>query len=107
MRIFAIIVMVALILGIGAFFYVNRDFIAPSILSRNTDDIKRDIDESVKQIAAKFETKEVQTRQEVVIIREDVKKKVNSLPPDRVADGLNLELQSFRRMEVSSAGISN
>jgi hypothetical protein len=72
-----------------------------------TDQIAVEMKDTMETVTARIEKQDTQTRTEVRVIRETVRKKVEALPPDSVADGLNAELALFRGVEAGPGGLDS
>jgi hypothetical protein len=96
----ALLCVIALLLGALAWTY--REPLTAAIETKQTDEIKGEMKDTIESITAKIEAQDTKIKTEVVVVRETVREKVNALPADRVADGLNAELAVFRGMESST-----
>jgi hypothetical protein len=77
----------------------------PVLEMARTDRIAEGIKETAETAVARVKSQDEKVRTEVRVVYEQVRTRVNALPPDDVADGLNAELSLFRRMEAGSGGL--
>lgn len=87
---------IAFVAGV-CFLWVWRTILPPSV-EKETDVVIEDLSRQIKEL-------EEQSKQKVVVVREQVKDEVSAQPPDGIADGLNNELASFRRSRICPQGI--
>jgi hypothetical protein len=66
-----------------------------------TSNIMQEMRQEIQALSERVEAIDVRVSEEVKRIRGSVKKAVDALPPDGVADGLNDELSGFRGVESS------
>jgi predicted PurR-regulated permease PerM len=66
-----------------------------------TNNIMQEMRQEIQALSERVEAIDVRVSEEVKRIRGSVKKAVDALPPDGVADGLNDELSGFRGVESS------
>jgi hypothetical protein len=66
-----------------------------------TSNIMQEMRQEIQALSERVEAIDVRVSEEVKRIRGSVKKTVDALPPDGVADGLNDELSGFRGVESS------
>jgi hypothetical protein len=98
---------VVLLFGSAIYLWVNRDVIIPAIEASHTDRITAGIKDTLETVTARIEEQDSKTRTEVRVIRETVRTKVNALPADSVASGLNAELSIFRGVEAGAGGLDD
>jgi type VI protein secretion system component VasK len=70
-----------------------------------TAEIAGDIKETAKNAVARAAAQDEKTRTEVRYVYEQTRTRINALPADSVADGLNSELAIFRGMAPGSGGL--
>jgi hypothetical protein len=95
----------ALIIGCAAAWWVNREPVIPAIERRHTDALAEEIKETLETVTARIASRDTQIKTEVRYVYEQVRTRVNALPPDSVADGLNAELSIFRGLDSGSGGL--
>ena len=72
-----------------------------------TNQVLEKLDTRIKLAEERMDRIDTSLNQKVVVIRETVKVKVDSLAPDGVASALNDELNEFRSSTVRSADLVN
>ena len=97
----------AVVLGACAAYWVNRAPIPTAIEKRHTDQLAREIEDTIETVTARLKQQHTKTKTEVRVIHETIRTKVNALPPDSVAAGLNSELALFRGMESGAGGMDD
>ncbi|GHV34413.1 hypothetical protein FACS1894187_04910 [Synergistales bacterium] len=102
--IFVLLCVIALLLGSLTYVWVYQPIVA-AVEEKQTDKLMSDMKDSVETITARIETRDAKIKTEVVAIHETVRTKINALPADAVADGLNAELAMFRGMETRPGGL--
>jgi hypothetical protein len=101
----ALLCVIALLAGSAVYLWVNRAPVIPAIEGKQTDAIVHGMEDYSEIITARIEAQDSQTKQEVKVIYERTRTKINALLPDAVARGLNDELALFRGMEAGSGGL--
>jgi hypothetical protein len=77
----------------------------PAVEVANTDKLTGEIKDTLETVTARIREQDERTRTEVRVIHETVRARVNALPADSVADGLNAELALFRGMAGGAPGL--
>jgi dihydroorotase-like cyclic amidohydrolase len=93
-----IVSLCALIAG-GVISYVLFPSTEPN--QQVTTNIMQEMRQEIQALSERVEAIDVRVSEEVKRIRGSIKKTVDALPPDGVADGLNDELSGFRGVESS------
>jgi hypothetical protein len=94
-----------LVAGCAAAWWVHREPVIPAIEANHTDRLAEEIKETLETVTARIASKDTQIRTEVRYVYEQTRTRINALPPDSVADGLNAELSIFRGLEAGASGL--
>ena len=77
----------------------------PDDQTRQTGQLSEEMKDTLATVTARIRAQDEKTRTEVRVIHETVRTRVNVLPADAVADGLNSELAVWRGVEVNASGL--
>ena len=86
----------ALFAGCAVAWWVHRDPVIPTIEASHTDRLAEGIKETLETVTARIVSQDEKVRTEVRVVYEQVRTKINALPPDAVCAGLNTELALYR-----------
>jgi hypothetical protein len=95
----------ALAIGCAVAWWANRGPVVPTIEMNRTDRLAEEIKGALETATARIASQDTKVRTEVRYVYEQVRTRINALPADSVADGLNAELSLFRRMEAGTGGL--
>jgi hypothetical protein len=101
----ALVCVIVFLAGSVVYFWVNRAPIIPALEAKHTDEIVGKMKDTVETVTARIRNQDSKVQTEVKYVYEKTRTKINALPPDSIADGLNAELALFRGMEASTGGM--
>jgi hypothetical protein len=91
----ALICVIALLVG-GFAAWLALHPSDPVVEIVRTDGIVSDIKDLAEAVTARIASRDEKIKTEVRVVYEQTRTRINALPADSVADGLNAELASFR-----------
>jgi hypothetical protein len=102
-----LVCIVALLAGSVFYLWVHRAPVIPTLEARHTDQITSEIKDTLETVTARIQEQDSKVRTEVRYVYEQTRTRVNALPADSVADGLNAELSIFRGLDASAGRLDN
>jgi hypothetical protein len=96
---------IAFLAGSIVYLWANRSPVIPALEVRYSDQLTSEIKDTAEAVTARIREQDSKIRTEVRYVYEQTRTKINALPADSVADGLNAELALFRGLDSGSGGV--